>query len=224
MAEDDIAPSPKIGVIIRPAEAGVTDSMEGFARILQGQGYLVLGLVQRNSPAPDSCACTMTLVDIVNGQEFRISQDLGTGSLCCRVDTHAIAEATSVLRDAVATETDLLIVNKFGKLESQGGGMVDEMLAAAARGIPLLTSVETALLERWREFTGGLAEELGPGCGSLLRWWEGVRPRGVPRSARLWRQPSSGGDGRDDGAETGGAETGGDAQPFQRMVPIPETS
>jgi hypothetical protein len=218
MAEDDVPPSLKIGVIVRPPDAGVTDSMEGFARILQGQGYLVRGLVQRNSPAPDSCACTMTLVDILNGQEFRISQDLGTGSVCCRIDTQAIADATSVLRQAVSTETDLLIVNKFGKLESQGHGMVDEMLAAAARGIPLLTSVEAALLERWREFTGGIAEELGPGCGSLLRWWEGVRPRGVPRSVRPWPQGRRDGDGRDE------APAPSDDQPFQRMEPIPETS
>jgi nucleoside-triphosphatase THEP1 len=218
MAEDDVPPSLKIGVIVRPPDAGVTDSMEGFARILQGQGYLVRGLVQRNSPAPDSCACTMTLVDIVNGQEFRISQDLGAGSVCCRIDTQAIADATSVLRQAVTTETDLLIVNKFGKLESQGRGMVDEMLAAAARGIPLLTSVEAALLERWREFTGGIAEELGPGCGSLLRWWEGVRPRGVPRSVRPWRQGRQDGDDRDEAPAPSGD------QPFQRMEPIPETS
>lgn len=214
MADDDIQSLPKIGVIVRPPDAGGTDSMEGFARILQGQGYLVRGLVQRNSPAPDACACTMTLVDLLNGQEFRISQDLGSGSVCCRIDTQAIADATSVLREAVEAETHLLIVNKFGKLEAQGRGMVDEMLAAAAKGIPLLTSVEAALLEHWRAFTGGIAEELGPGCGSLLRWWESVRPRGVARPAQQRRgSPQGDGDG----------EPAGD-QPFQRIEPVPETS
>ncbi|EME71468.1 hypothetical protein H261_03628 [Paramagnetospirillum caucaseum] len=208
MAEDDTAPPLKIGVIVRPPDASVPDSMEGFARILQGQGYLVRGLVQRNSAPSGDCACTMTLVDIENGQQFRISQDLGSGSTCCRVDTQAVAEASSVLRRAVEDGTDLLVVNKFGKLESQGRGMVDEILAAVSLGIPLLTSVEAPLLERWREFTGGLAEELTPGCGVLMRWWENVRPRGVPRSSRLLR---------------GLQESAGD-QPFQRMEPVPETS
>ncbi len=205
MAENISAPQLKIGVIVRPADSCVPDSMEGFARILQGQGYLVKGLIQRNSVSTGGCACTMTLVDVENGQQFRISQDLGTGSTCCRIDTQAVAEASSVLRRAVEAETDLLIVNKFGKLESQGRGMVDEILAAVAQGIPLLTSVEAPLLDRWREFTGGLAEELTPGCGALMRWWDDVRPRGVPRSSRLLRAAQ-------------------DNQPFQRMEPIPETS
>lgn len=187
MAEDPIEIPLKVGVIVRPTEASVTDSMEGFARILQGQGYHVRGLIQRNSPSPASCACAMTLVDLENGEEFRISQDLGTGSTCCRVDTQAVAEATAVLRRATAGETDLLIVNKFGKLESQGRGMIDEMLAAVSCGIPLLTSVESPLLAQWRQLTGGLAEELSPGCGAMMRWWDTVRPRGVPRSSRLLR-------------------------------------
>lgn len=187
MAEDDIASLLKIGVIVRPPDASVPDSMEGFARILQGQGFLVRGLVQRNSAPSGDCACTMTLVDLENGREFRISQDLGSGSTCCRVDTQAVAEATAVLRRATAGETDLLIVNKFGKLESQGRGMIDEMLAAVSCGIPLLTSVESPLLAQWRQLTGGLAEELSPGCGAMMRWWDTVRPRGVPRSSRLLR-------------------------------------
>jgi len=209
MAEDDIVSSLKIGVIVRPPDASVPDSMEGFARILQGQGFLVRGLVQRNSASSGDCACTMTLVDLENGQEFRISQNLGSGSTWCRVDTQAVAEASSVLRRAMENEIDLLVVNKFGKLESQGHGMVDEIAAAVSRGIPLLTSVEVPLLDRWREFTGGVAEELTPGCGALMRWWDNVRPRGVPRSSRLLRAVQ---------------EAAADAQPFQRMEPIPETS
>lgn len=187
MAEDPSATPLKVGVIVRPPEASAPDSMEAFARILQGQGFLVRGLIQRNSALPESCACTKTLVDLENGEVFRISQDLGAGSTCCSVDTQAVAEAASVLRRAMASETDLLVVNKFGKLESQGGGMIDEMLAAVSCGIPLLTSVETPLLGLWREITGGLAEELSPGCGALMRWWDAVRPRGLPRSSRMLR-------------------------------------
>lgn len=205
MAEDDVVPPLKIGAIVRPPDANVPDSMEGFARILQGQGYFVRGLVQRNSASGADCACTMTLVDLDNGQHFRISQDLGSGSTCCRIDTQAVAEASSVLRRAMETETDLLIVNKFGKLESQGQGLMDEILAAVSLGIPLLTSVEAPLLECWRDFTGGVARELSPGCGALMRWWDEIRPRGVPRSSRLLRPIQ-------------------DDQPFQRMEPIPETS
>lgn len=208
MAEDDALAGVKIGVIVRPPDGGALDCLEGFARIIQGQGYLTRGLVQRNAPIAEACACTMTLVDLHSNREYRISQDLGSGSTCCRVDTSAVAEAGSVLRQAMASETDLIVVNKFGKLEAQGLGLADEMLAIMAQGIPLLTSVEPPLLERWRDFTGGLAVELPPACGTLMRWWEEVRPRGVPRSSRMLRA----------------AQDNGETQPFQRIEPIPEIS
>ncbi|MBI3446795.1 MAG: DUF2478 domain-containing protein, partial [Magnetospirillum sp.] len=82
------------------------------------------------------------------------------------------------------------------------------MLAVMAQGLPLLTSVEAPLLERWREFTGGLGVELSPTCGTLMRWWEDVRPRGVPRSSRHLRA----------------AQDKEPYQPFQRIEPIPEIS
>lgn len=208
MAEDDALAGLKVGVIVRPSDGGALDCLEGFARILQGQGYFVRGLVQRNAPTAEVCACAMTLVDIHSGCEYRISQDLGAGSTCCRVDTNAVAEASAVLRTAVGSETDLIVVNKFGKLEAQGLGLADEMLTAMAQGIPLLTSVEPQILERWRAFTGGIAAELAPTCGSLMRWWEEARPRGLPRSSRLVRSIQ-------DEART---------QPFQRIEPIPEIS
>lgn len=209
MAEEDALAGLKVGVIVRPPDGGALDCLEGFARILQGQGYLVRGLVQRNAPTAQACACTMTLVDIHCGQEYRISQDLGAGSTCCRVDTNAVAEASAVLRQALGAELDLMVVNKFGKLEAQGLGLADEMLSAMAQGIPLLTSVEPQVLDRWRDFTGGIAAELAPTCGSLMRWWEDVRPRGVPRSSRLLRAAQ---------------QNAGDGQPFQRIEPIPEMS
>ena len=208
MAEDEALIGLKVGVIVRPSEGGALDCLEGFARILQGQGYLVRGLVQRNAPTAEACACAMTLVDVHGGREFRISQDLGAGSTCCRVDTAAVAEASSILREALNSETDLMVVNKFGKLEAQGLGLADEMLTAMAQGIPLLTSVEPQILERWREFTGGIATELAPNCGGLMRWWEDVRPRGLPRSSRMIRSMQ-------DEARV---------QPFQRIEPIPEIS
>lgn len=208
-AEYDGPVQMKVGVVVRPPDGSQPDSMEGFARILQGQGYLVRGLVQRNSAPTGDCACSMTLVDLDSGRQFQLSQDLGSGSTGCRVDTQALAEASAVLRTAIESETDLLVVNKFGKLEAQGQGLLDELLAAVSLGIPVLTSVEAALIDHWRSFSGGLAEELSPGCGPLMRWWESVRPRGVARSARVLRY---------------GQQNSEKSQPFQRMEPIPETS
>ena len=203
MAENDGAGPVRAAAIIRPPAGGSVDCLEGFIRILQGQGYVVRGLIQRNDPAASSdCACAMKLVDVGNRQEFKISQDLGQHSEGCRVDTSQLAEASVVLRQALSDKADLVVINKFGKLEAEGRGLADELLTVMASGTPMVTTVEFTLLDRWRDFSGGLAHELAPTCGGLMRWWDDVKPKGLPRGLRR---------SEDQGA-------------FQRMEPIPETS
>ena len=200
MADKDTGDSIRAAAIIRPPDNSRTDCLDAFIRILQGQGYIVRGLIQRNLDDDSGCGCTMLLVDLDSHREYRISQNLGRDSTCCRVDTNAIADASTVLRQAMTERPDLIIVNKFGKLEAGGEGLADEMLAIMAGGIPLLTTVEPQFLDGFRRFTGGMAAELSANCGSLMRWWDGARPRGLPR----------------------GATSPQDA--FQRMAPIPEMS
>jgi len=190
MAEVDGTGPIRAAAIIRPHSTGPVECLEGFIRILQGQGYVVRGLIQRNDLPPEGgCACTMNLIDVESRREFKISQDLGPHSEGCRVDTAQMAEASGVLRQALAEKADLIVVNKFGKLEAEAKGLADELLTIMASGTPVVTTVETPLLERWRDFSGGLAHELSPTCGGLMRWWEGVRPKAPPRATRAARYP-----------------------------------
>ena len=184
MARGESLRGAKAAAVIRPQGAGIVDCLEGFTRILQGQGYVVRGLIQRNGPENPPCGCTMTLVDLDTSQHYRINQNLGPESSCCRVDTSGFAEASQVLRRAMTADTDLVVVNKFGKLETQGQGLAEEMMAIMAQGIPLITTVESPSLDIWRQITGGLADELPANCGGLMRWWDSIRPRGLPRAFR----------------------------------------
>ncbi len=184
MADGESPGGVKAAAVVRPPGSGVIDCLEGFTRILQGQGYLVRGLIQRNAPETSPCGCTTMLVDLDTRAEYRINQDPGPQSSCCHVDTSGFTEASHVLHRAMAADTDLIVVNTFGKLESRGQGLADEMLAIMALGIPLITTVEGPSLSLWRDFTGGLAGEIPPNCGGLMRWWDGVRPRGLPRAFR----------------------------------------
>ncbi|MDO8605224.1 MAG: DUF2478 domain-containing protein [Phaeospirillum sp.] len=190
MADEESPDEVKVAAIVRPSGGGVIDCLEGFTRILQGQGYLVRGLIQRVIPENSRCDCTMMLIDLDTRAEYRVSQGLGRQPGCCQVETSGFAEAGHVLRRAMADDTDLIVINKFGQLESQGEGLADEMLAIMSQGIPLITTVEPPSLDRWREFTGGLAGEIPPNCGGLMRWWDGVRPRGLPRAFRNVATPS----------------------------------
>jgi nucleoside-triphosphatase THEP1 len=65
-----------------------------------------------------------------------------------------------VLRRALADRPDVVIVNKFGKSESEGGGLRDVIADVVGAGIPLLISVPRRNLDAWRSFAGDAATEI----------------------------------------------------------------
>ena len=60
----------------------------------------------------------------------------------CSVDPAAIADAARLLERALATNPDLLVVNRFGRLESEGGGMLAEIGRAFAEGVAVILRAE----------------------------------------------------------------------------------
>ncbi|MBP2298386.1 DUF2478 domain-containing protein [Azospirillum picis] len=158
-------------VIHGPGSLGVDVLLDGFAAELKRRGFRVGGLVQRNHGPGDDCAERMELVDVATGRAYDITQKLGRESQSCRVDPTGVAEASQAIRNAVAERVDLLVVNKFAGLESAGDGLSDEMLAAIADGIPVLTSVGSRYLNEWQTATGGFCDLLSPTADALWRWW-----------------------------------------------------
>jgi hypothetical protein len=145
---------------------GAAALLARFARQLQGEGQVVRGLIQRPSGR--------NLIDLSSGHPYPIMQNLGSGSKSCRVDPRGVAEASAVLREAVALGADLVVVNRFGKLEVHGGGLAAEMLTVMVAGIPLLTAVDESNLVRWLDFTGGAGTLLAPDMAALRLWWDGL--------------------------------------------------
>lgn len=97
----------------------------------------------------------MVLVDTLRGDTYPVSQALGQGSSGCRADPQGFARASGVLRQALADAPDLVVCNRFGKLEAAGEGFADELLAVMAEGLPLLTAVAPAYVADWQRFSGG---------------------------------------------------------------------
>ena len=77
---------------------------------------------------------------------------------------------------ARARRPDLLVVNRFGRLEAEGGGMRAEIAAAIADGLALLIAVPTRFLDAWNEFAGGLDTQAPPTEAALSAWWDGIAP------------------------------------------------
>ena len=143
---------------------------------LQQAGWRVGGLLQHFTTWPRG-GKRMQLRDVRSAQLFDISQDLGPQSRSCCLDPAGVAQASSVLRQALADRVDAVAINRFGGLEAQGGGFVAEIIALVDVGIPVLTIVAPSHLPAWRTLTGPLGRELPmPLPLQALHDWFGAVP------------------------------------------------
>lgn len=138
---------------------------------LRGAGHHVLGIIKEPVLTdPGSCKEDMILIDIERGDRYNISQNLGTCSEGCTLDPSVVTEASVVLRRALAAKPDLIVVNRFGKLEMIGSGFHAEMIAIIEAGIPVITAVSTDHYPAWEAFTGGCAVTLPPEADAIANW------------------------------------------------------
>lgn len=135
----------------------------------QRAGREVRGLLMTYPAGREGCAAPMVLVDLATRDEYLVSQPLGSGSTACRADVQGFARASRVLRDALQATPDLVVSNRFGGLESEGGGFAPELLELMAQGVPVLTVVASRHLQAWRDFTG--AATVLPAEDAVVRAW-----------------------------------------------------
>jgi hypothetical protein len=146
---------PLAAAIVDDGSVDLDQMLAAVVRDCQRRGRRVHGLLMTRMGG--GCAGDMVLVDIVSGERYLVSQPLGPGSTSCRADPQGFARASVVLRAALEQSPDLVICNRFGGLEAEGGGFAAELLALMAQEVPLLTTVASRNREVWQRFSGGAA-------------------------------------------------------------------
>lgn len=129
------------------------------AEVLAQAGVRCCGFVQHDEPRTDRPRCDMYLVDVVSGDRLKISEDRGPYARGCRLDSAELVRALGLVRGALADEAEVLILNKFGKSESEGQGFRSLIAEAIERSIPVIIGVPRKNIEAWRQFCGDLAAE-----------------------------------------------------------------
>lgn len=163
---------------IRISDDTPTDHLlETVARTLQQEGRIVAGFIQRKGPHDLSGHAEMVLEEIPGGRRFCISQPLGRESRGCRLDPRAIAGLAGPLLAAIEDRPDLLVLNRFGKGESEGQGLRAVFEKAFVLGIPVLTSVKQIYVGAWERFTDSCAASLPPRLEDVLGWSRNVVAR-----------------------------------------------
>jgi len=151
-------------------DEAVDDVMRAFIGRLRAAGARVAGLVQE----PGEEERDLQVRDLTTGELLPIMQDLGADSAGCAVDPAAIAVAARMIERARGEKPDLLVVNRFGRLESEGAGMIAEIGAAVAAGEAVLIAVPLRYGDAWNAFAGGLDAQMQPDSAALARWWDAV--------------------------------------------------
>lgn len=139
------------------------------------RGHSLAGVVQVNAGA----GCTevdMELEVLGSGRRISICQDLGAGSIgACRLDPVGLAEAAAAVRQAIGQTVDVVLINKFGRMEAEGGGLIAEIGAAVAAGLPLVVGVPRRFTEAWDAFAGGMDVKLACNRAAIDGWWQQAR-------------------------------------------------
>ena len=164
---------------VRFSDGGDIDRLlETVARDLRADGVNVGGFLQREFPGEEGCCSIISLENLANGALERISQPLGIGSRGCRLDPRALAGLTGPLVRQLDSGIDLLILNRFGKGESEGQGFRQAIERAFDIGTPVLTAVRETYAEAWDDFGGGFATSLPAEPAPVLAWCRSVLSAG----------------------------------------------
>ncbi len=157
--------------VVRFADREPVDALlEAVARELRANGVHVAGYVQREIEDGDSCCALVHLENIADGRTSCITQPLGPGSRGCRLDPRALADLCGSLLAELDLGVDMLLLNRFGKAESEGQGFRTVIEKAFDKGIPVLVAVRGSYAEAWQAFGGAFADDLPADSEKIAAW------------------------------------------------------
>jgi hypothetical protein len=95
----------------------------------------------------------------------------------CHLDGIGAAAAAAGVESDITAGCDLVLLNKFGKLEAAGDGLAIAFRAAVTAGLPLLTSVSPAHDEAWRRFVDQEYAVLPADPAAIDLWRQAVQTK-----------------------------------------------
>jgi nucleoside-triphosphatase THEP1 len=164
-----LADNVRLAAVVYQLGFQIDDFLTRVADLLRADQIDVGGVVQENARYAGSCA-VMTVVDLATRRRFRISQELGTQAMGCRLDSHGLADIAALLERSLTRGTEIVILNKFGRAEAEGHGLRAAIGRAIDAGIPVVTAVRPPYTEAWSTFHGRLATDLTPDLDVVLAW------------------------------------------------------
>jgi hypothetical protein len=151
-----------------------------FAADLAAQGVRVVGLIQGGHRVGRAPQLSAMLVH--SGEDVELFQDLGAHAEGCRLDIQALTWAGQEIAAAIERGADLLVINRFGKQEREGRGLLYLIDRALSADIPVVVAVPDYCFDAWLRFAEGLSVKIPVTRSALQGWWRQVDARnaGMP--------------------------------------------
>jgi nucleoside-triphosphatase THEP1 len=163
--------TPMLAAIRYERTFDINGTLQKVVKSLWQDGVTVGGVLQEAEFRQNGCCALLNIVDIRTGKTERITQDCGRESHGCKLDPRGLAAISHCITDAIDADVDLVIINKFGRAESEGGGLLSCIADAISAGIPILTTVREPYIAAWNMYHGGLAVELPTKIDTILQWY-----------------------------------------------------
>lgn len=167
-----------IAVVQGAPTAVVQDLMRRFIAGLD-PALRLAGVVEDPAEDVDGPCSGGDLRNLGDGRRFALMQDLGAGAVACRLDADGVVSACEAVQQDIAAGCDLVVLNKFGKIEAERSGLSPAFASAMECGTPILTSVAPKFIDAWDRFAAPLYEVLPPDLGAIQAWWASVRTADV---------------------------------------------
>lgn len=165
---------PTLAAILAAKDVPVDQLLASVAQQARRAGLRVAGFLQHRETGGEECCRDIEIEHIGTGVTQIISQSLGSGSRGCRLDPAALADVAGSLLAELDDGAEMLILNRFGKGETEGHGFRSVIETAYASRVPVLTVVRETYVEGWNDFAGDCGVLLAPDSKAVLGWWDRV--------------------------------------------------
>lgn len=159
---------------------------EMFRRVVAEYGPVIriAGVVEeRETAARQGRTCRAGLLrNITDDVLYPMFQALAPGEAGCDLRGFKVTVACEAVRRDIAAGCDLVVLSKFGKLESAGEGLIGAFADAVEAGIPVLTLIPPAYEQAWSDRIGAAMVRIPAEIEAVRDWLAAV---GVPRPAAV---------------------------------------
>ncbi|MDH5188690.1 MAG: DUF2478 domain-containing protein [Rhodospirillaceae bacterium] len=149
-----------------------------FVKKITASGITVGGIVQEMHSTKHGKMGSIDAIEVDTAKRINIkTPHLPTTTPgTCLLDASMLAECSSAIHRAINGNFDLVVIEKFGRQEAKGEGLIDEIMAALASDTPAIIALPEGYKNEWDKITGGEIEILPANIDAMVAWWNNKKP------------------------------------------------